>query len=91
MGELLDYLNQRYSNKNSVSEDVYQKVKVKTALYSTLSKYLSGTEDSLIFEVAEKDLPYAVIAFEEDPIKSSYIIEQISPNTFRATPVVIEL
>lgn len=82
MGELLDYFAQRYSKNTSESEDMMRKTKVKNTL-SAMSETLLGHGKILEFEVLPKDLPYVMMVIDEEPLKSSVIVEQVSESLFQ--------
>lgn len=92
MGELLDYFKNRYGNKkNNVSEDKVSKTEVKNAISNLCDEYLEDADYILEFEVLPHELPYAVVVIDEEPLKSRYVINQISKTMFQATLRKVEL
>lgn len=83
--ELLDYLKDKYSKGNDKNATLEQmnRQKVKNTISSLCKKYLTEAGQVFIFEVSRKDLPYVIIAIDEEPIKSMYDIVQISETLFK--------
>lgn len=82
MGELIDYFVQRYSKNTSESEDMMKKTRVKNTL-SAMSETLLKPGDTLEFEVLPKDLPYVMLVVDEEPLKSTVTVEQVSESLFQ--------
>lgn len=92
MGELLDYIKDRYSKQDrSVTQDMMERTKVKNAICDTCDAHLTEAGTEFQFEVASKDLPHAVSVILEEPLRSKYDIVQISPTIFSARLKEIEL
>ena len=91
MGELTDYFLERFKKSDSETKDKMNKQKVKNAISSICEQYLLDADDVLEFEVSNKDLPYAVEVIYEEPIRSKYVINQISATMFSAVLKEIEL
>lgn len=90
MGELLTYLTQKYSKNNAETEDIMRKTKIKNTIVSMCEGYLHEG-DELIFEVLPKDLEYALPVFNEEPLKSTVEVSQISETLFSAKLIEIDL
>lgn len=86
MGELFDYVKQRY-NKKDVSEvdDLLRRSKVKNTIESLCDEYLVNPGDVFEFEVSPDDLQYAVSVLNEEPLKSKFTIVQSAPSLFNAS------
>lgn len=84
MGELIDYFKNKYKKNVSNSEDQMNKTTVKNTIAELCEKYLENVGDVFTFEVLPKDLPYVVTVIDEEPLKSKYIINQISKTMFEA-------
>lgn len=91
MGELLDYFKNKYRKNISVSEDQMNKTTVKNTIADLCDKYLKDVGDVFTFEVLPKDLPYVVTVVDEEPLKSKYIINQVSKTLFEASLKELEL
>lgn len=92
MGEISEYLKERMSKSdNSTTKDLMNKQKVKNSILQICEEYLQEDGDTLTFEVLPKDLPYVSVVILEEPLKSRYIINQISNNLFVAQLSVLEL
>lgn len=92
MGELLDCFKERFTKDNrSETKDMMNKQRVKNAITDLCAGYLSEAGDEFIFEVSPKDLPYAVVVINEEPLKSKYVIMQISDSLFSAKLQEIDL
>lgn len=92
MGELLDYLKNRYIKKNaSNSNDQMSKTIVKNTISELCEEYLKDVGDVLKFEVLSKDLPYVVSVIDEEPLKSKYVINQVSKTLFEAVLREVEI
>ena len=90
MGELFDYMKERYSKNTSESMDMMRRTQVKNKINALCNKYLHDDE-TLIFEVLPKDLPYAVMVFDEEPLKSTVQITQLSKSLFSAKLIEFNL
>ena len=85
MGELLDCFKERFTKDNrSETKDMMNKQRVKNAIADLCNAYLSDIGQEFIFEVSPKDLQYAVVVIDEEPLKSRYTIMQISDSLFSA-------
>ena len=84
--ELFDYFKERYSKNNDKDATLYQKnrQRVKNTISKLCKEYLTQAGQVFKFEVSLKDLPYAIVAIEEEPLKSMYDIVQISETLFVA-------
>lgn len=84
--ELFDYFKERYSKNNDkdVTLDQMNRQRVKNTISKLCKKYLTQAGQVFKFEVSLKDLPYAIVAIEEEPLKSMYDIVQISETLFVA-------
>jgi hypothetical protein len=90
LGELSDYFVQKYSKRSSKSEDMMKKTKVKNAILSLCDTILKPG-DELIIEVLPKDLEYALLVFDEEPLKSTVTVYQISETLFSVKFIEMEL
>ncbi len=90
MGELLDYVVQRYSKNSSASEDMMHKTKTKNKILALCDTYLKAG-DELIFEVLPKDLEYALLVFDEEPLKSTVTVTQIAETLFSVKYIEMDL
>ncbi len=92
MGELMEYFKNKYYKKNvSSSEDNMNKTNVKNTISELCEEYLKDVGDVFTFEVLPKDLPYVVAVIDEEPLKSKYIINQISKTLFEAMLKEVEI
>lgn len=91
MGELWEYFKNRYKKNISNSEDQMNKTTVKNTIAELCDEYLKDVGDVFKFEVLPKDLPYVVTVINEEPLKSKYIINQISKTMFEAILREVEL
>lgn len=92
MGELLEYLKERYmGSKNSEARDLMQRQKVKNAILQACETHIKEPEDTFTFEILPSDLPYATEVVDEEAISSKYQITQTSATLFVAKLKVIEL
>lgn len=92
MGELFDYVKNRYSRQNkSETRDMMEKTRVKNSVESLCSANLEEAGDIFEFEVSQKYLQYMVSIIEEEPLKSKYEIRQTSPTMFSARLLEVEL
>jgi hypothetical protein len=90
MGELSDYFIQKYSKRSSESEDMMKKTKMKNAILS-LCDTLLKPGDELILEVIPRDLEYALLVFNEEPLKSTVIVSQLSETLFSVKFVEMDI
>ena len=90
MGELTNYLLQKYSKGNTGTEDIMRKTKVKNKLLEVCEMYLNPG-DELILEVLPKDLEYVMLVFNEEPLKSTVMASQIAENMFSVRYIEVEL
>ena len=86
MGEVLDWVKERYfgGNSKSATRDLIKKQKVKNAIVDICNKNLTKAGDTLEFEINPNDLQYATAVISEEPLKSKYLIYQISETMFSA-------
>lgn len=92
MGEFTECFKERYTrSKVNNQRDLMEKQKVKNAILKSCEKYLQEAEDEYTFEVLPKDLAYALEAVMEEPLKSRYIINQISDTLFVAQLQKVDL
>ena len=91
MGELLDYFKNKYGKTSSTSEDQLAKMIVKTTISDICENNLKEVGSILTFEVLPKDLVYAVSVIDEEPLKSKYVINQISKTMFEASLREVEI
>ena len=92
MGELSEYIRERFAkSSNDETKDLMNKQRVKNSILQVCEKHLQDEDDVLTFEVLPKDLPYVVSVIMEEPLKSRYIINQISNNLFAAKLSILEL
>lgn len=84
--ELFDYFKERYSKNNDkdATLDQMNHQRVKNTISKLCKEYLTQAGQVFKFEVSLKDLPYAIVAIEEEPLKSMYDIVQISETLFVA-------
>jgi len=92
VGELIEYFKNKYYRKNmSGSEDMMSKTNVKNTISELCEEYLKDVGDVFTFEVLPKDLPYVVSVIDEEPLKSKYVINQISKTLFEAMLKEVEI
>lgn len=91
MGELLEYFKSKYKKNVSSSEDQMIKTNVKNTISDLCDEHLQDIGDVFQFEVLPKDLPYVVTVIDEEPLKSKYIINQISKTLFEAILREVEI
>lgn len=85
--ELFDYLKERYSkgsDKDATLEQMNRQ-RVKNTISDLCKKYLTNAGQIFKFEVSQKDLPYVIVAIEEEPLRSMYDIMQVSETLFTAS------
>lgn len=85
--ELFDYLKERYSkgsDKDATLEQMNRQ-RVKNTISDLCKKYLTNAGQLFKFEVSQKDLPYVIVAIEEEPLRSMYDIMQVSETLFTAS------
>ena len=92
MGEISEYLKEKYmKNKGSNQKDLMNKQRVKNALLRSCEEHVLEPDDKYTFEVLPNDLQYVLSSVMEEPIKSRYIITQISNTLFVAELQEIDL
>lgn len=91
MGELFDYFKNKYKKNVSNSEDQMNKTNVRNTIADLCDSHLEDVGDVFKFEVLPKDLPYVVSVIDEEPLKSKYIINQISKTLFEAMLREVEI
>lgn len=86
MGELLDWVKERYfgGNSKNTTRDLIRKQKVKNAIIRVCNEHLTKAGDVFEFEIKPEDLQYATAVVNEEPLKSKYLIYQISETMFSA-------
>lgn len=84
--ELFEYFRERYSKDNDkdITLEQMNRQRVKNAMFNVCKEHLTGAGQVFKFEVSKKDLPYAIIAVDEEPLKSMYDIVQVSETLFEA-------
>lgn len=86
MGELLDYLKERYSKageRTEVQESMHRQ-RVKNSIISICETHLKDAGDEFTFEVLGQDLTYAIIVIAEEPLSTRYEFVQLDANLFKA-------
>lgn len=84
--ELFEYFKEKYSKGNDKDATLEQmnRQRVKNNIFNLCKEYLTGAGQVFKFEVSSKDLPYAITAIDEEPLKSMYNIVQVSETLFVA-------
>ena len=90
MGELLNYFVDRFKKQSLYSEDQMARTLVKNTIASLCEEHLVNVGDIFTFEVLPRELAYAVMVVDEEPLRSKYDITQISKTMFQATLKVVE-
>lgn len=87
MGELLDYIKERYSRAGDRGEiqESMNRQRVKNSIVEICEKYLKNSGDEFTFEVLGRDLSYALIVIAEEPLSSRYDFVQVDESIFKAT------
>lgn len=85
MGELLNYFSEKFKKQTPYSEDQMAKTLVSNTIMDLCDEYLTEIGDVFTFEVLPKDLTYAVMVIQEEPLKSKYDIMQSGKSLFRAS------
>lgn len=92
MGELAEYLKERFiKNHSSDTKNIMARQRVKNAIIQSCEHHLLDSDDEFTFEVLPEELSYAVEVIMEEPLKSNYIISQISETLFVVKLREIEL
>ena len=91
VGELLDYFKSKYGTHSNFSEDQLAKTIVKNTIAELCEKNLKELGSIFTFEVLPKDLVYAVSVIDDEPLKSKYVINQISKTLFEASLREVEI
>ena len=92
MSEFTEALKSRYTKqRNSEIADMMAKQRVKVSIITLCDTYIKQSGDSLVFECSKNDLQYVVVAINEDPLKSKYIIQQVAETLFIASLVELDL
>ena len=91
MGELTEYFKERYGKKQSITQDKITKTSVKNTIAELCEKYLEDANYVFTFEVDPRMLEYAVMVIDEEPLKSKYIITQISKTLFQAELIELDI
>jgi hypothetical protein len=90
LGELLDYVAQRYSKNNSASDDIMRKTRIKNVIAGLCDTYLKAG-CTLEFEVLPRDIEYAMSVFDEEPLKSTVVVTQVSDSLFHARLIELDV
>lgn len=92
MGELTEYIKERYFKKGSNdSKDLMHRQRVKNAIQTMCDSKIQGPDEVLQFEILPRDLPYATEVITEEPLRSKYDIVQTSETLFLAKLKVLDL
>lgn len=92
MSEFTEAVKQRYMKpKNSEVQDKINKQQVKGVILSLCETYLETSEDVLTFESLKGELQYVIEAINEEPLKSRFIINQVSETLFEARLIEIDI
>lgn len=92
MSEFTEALKSKYTKqRNSEIADMMAKQRVKVGILTLCDTYIKNSGDVLIFECNKNDLQYVVVAINEDPLKSKYVIQQMSETLFSASLVELEV
>mgnify|MGYP001851194351 CR=1 FL=1 len=82
MGELLDYVKERFlKSSGSESKELMKKQIVKNSILN-LADRLDSTDEALEIEVSKSDLPYVPEVIYDEQITSKYNITQIGETLF---------
>ena len=91
MSDFSELMSEKFKGSSKeVSVDLIKKSKVKNSIMRLIDENLK-TGDELIFEVSPQELPYVLLAVDEDPIKSMVTVEQISEVLFKISLINIDL
>lgn len=87
MSELFDYLKEKYSknSEKSLMRDKMNIQRVTNTIASLCQKYLTEAGQVFTFEVAPKDLSYAIQAIEDESLTAIYNISQVSETLFEVS------
>lgn len=92
MSEFTEALKAKYTKqRNSEIADKMAKQRVKVSILTLCDTYIKQSGDVLIFECSKNDLQYVVVAINEDPLKSKYVIQQLSETLFSSRLVELDL
>lgn len=92
MGELFDYIKERYmKSDNTETKELMQKQMVKNSVLQVCESKLEDSNEILTFEVLPKDLPYMAEIINEEPLVSKFQIYQKSETLFQAKLRELEL
>lgn len=91
MGELYEYFKSKFKPTSNESDEQMNKTTVKNTISNLCEEYLKDVGDVFTFEVLPKDLQYATTVIDEEPLKSKYIINQISKTLFEAMLKEVEI
>lgn len=92
MSEFTEALKDKYTKqRNSEIADKMAKQRVKVSILTLCDTYIKQSGDVLIFECSKNDLQYVVVAINEDPLKSKYVIQQLSETLFSSRLVELDL
>lgn len=90
LSELSEYFKEKYSKKRLKTEDLKRKTQVKNQIVALVKKYLKPG-DTLIIEALPKDLDYAMVVFNEEPLRTEVRMEQTAENLFAVKMIELEL
>lgn len=91
MEELIIYFKNKFSKSNTNSDDQMKKTIVKNTIAELCEEHLKDVGDIFTFEVVPKDLPYVVTVIDEEPLRTKYIINQISKTLFEVVLKELEI
>lgn len=92
MSEFTEAIKDRFLKaKNTETQGRINKQQVKASILNLCDKYIKENGDVLTFESTPSELSYVVEAITEEPLKSKYVISQVSPTMFQARAVELEL
>lgn len=93
MSEFTEALKDKYKKGSNNQENVdrMNKQRVKSSILRQCETYLSNADDEFTFEVLKGELPYAVEVINEEPLKSKYVITQMSESIFTARLLEIDI
>ena len=92
MSEFSEALKQKYTKpRNTEIVDRMNKQRVKGTILAQCEKHLQEVGDRFTFESLKGELQYVVEAINEEPLKSRYVITQVSETLFEASLVEVDL
>lgn len=82
--EVLELLGEKFRKKSSVSSYSLEKNRLKSEFLLMCKKYLSGSEESLVFSPStSRDLSTFLDIIDDEDIRTGYVISQMEDNVFR--------